>query len=200
MLYKFDILFKKELKGGGLKVVTYSQLLMHPDTFGEGETLEGAVGSLSLADSERENGFSISSLFVKYRTQLVGYYWAEVFGKEFPLQFAFNLLDDVSSIRAELCDENGFHYSSDVQTFRVDDKKNLDLKGVDSFVALVPKTGDCIVRDDESEISIHAGQLVLIPASVKEVSIQGNCQVKCIKCVHERSCVAASECSIEEIL
>ena len=27
MLYKFDILFKKELRGGGVKVVTYRQLL-----------------------------------------------------------------------------------------------------------------------------------------------------------------------------
>lgn len=200
MLYKFDLLFKKELKNGGVKVVTYRQLLQNPDIFGPGETLDSAVGTLSLADSERESGFSISSLFVKYRTQLVGYYWAEVFGKEFPLRFTFNLADDVSSIRAELCDENGFHYSSDVQTFRLDGTKILDLKGVDSFVALVPKTGDCIVHDDESEILLHAGQLVLIPAFVKEVSIQGNCQVKCIRCVRERSCIAASACSIEERL
>lgn len=180
MLYKFDILFKKELNGGGLKVVTYNQLLEHPDTFGQGETLEGAVGTLSLTDSEKENGYSISSLFVKYRTQLVGYYWAEVFGKEFPLQFSFNHKDDVSSIRAELCDENGFHYSSDVQTFSVDGAKTLDLKGYDSFVALVPKTGNCRVSDGESVISLQSGQLVLIPASVKEVSIQGKTDIKSI--------------------
>ncbi len=178
MLYKFDILFKKELNGGGLKVVTYNQLLEHPDTFGQGETLEGAVGTLSLTDSDKENGYSISSLFVKYRTQLVGYYWAEVFGKDFPLQLSFNQPDDVSSIRAELCDENGFHYSSDVQTFSVDGTKTLDLKSVDSFVALVPKTGDCMVCDGESEISLNAGQLVLIPASIKGVSIQGKTDIK----------------------
>lgn len=181
MLYKFDILFKKELKSGGLKVVTYRQLLEHPDTFGVGETLEGAVGTLSLTDNEKENGYSISSLFVKYRTQLVGYYWAEVFGKEFPLQFSFNQPDDVTSIRAELCDENGFHYSSNVQTFPVDGTKTLDLKGADSFVALVPKTGDCVVSDGESKISLQAGLLVLIPASVKEVYIQGKTEVKSIK-------------------
>lgn len=181
MLYKFDILFKKELKGGGLKVVTYSQLLSQPYAFGDGETLDGAVGTLSLTDSEKEKGYSISSLFVKYRTQLVGYYWAEVFGKEFPLQFTFNQADNVTSIRAELCDENGFHYSSDVQTFRVDGTKALDLKDVDSFVALVPKTGDCIVSDSESEISLQSGQLVLIPVSVKEVNIQGSTDIKSIK-------------------
>ena len=102
MLYKFDILFKKELRGGGVKVVTYRQLLQDADAFGQGVTLAGAVGTLSLTDSERESGYSISSLFVKYRTQLVGYYWAEVFGKEFPLQFSFNQTDDAASIRAEL--------------------------------------------------------------------------------------------------
>lgn len=61
MLYKFDILFKKELKGGGLKVVTYSQLLEHPDTFGGGETLECAVGTLSLTDSDKEKVHCLSS-------------------------------------------------------------------------------------------------------------------------------------------
>lgn len=119
-------------------MVTYSQLLEHPDTFGKGETLDGAVGTLSLTDSEKGNGYSISSLFVKNRTQLVGYYWAEVFGKDFSLQFSFNHPDDVTSIRSELCDENGFHYSSDVQTCSVDGAKTLDLKSTDSFVALVP--------------------------------------------------------------
>lgn len=186
MLYKFGILFKKELKDGGLKVVTYSQLLEHPDTFGKGETLEGAVGTLSLTDSEKEKGYSISSLFVKYRTQLVGYYWAEVFGKEFPLQFSFNQPDNVSSIRAELCDENGFHYSSDVQTISVDGAKTLELTGVDTFVALVPKTGPCTVADAESELTLQPGELVLVPAACKEVTLQGHCLVKSIKCVSEK--------------
>ena len=169
------------MKGGGLKVVTYSQLLHKPNAFGQGETLDGAVGTLSLNDSEKEKGYSISSLFVKYRTQLVGYYWSEVFGKEFPLQFTFNQSDDVTSILAELCDENGLHYSSDVQTFRVDGTKNLDLKDADSFVALVPKKNDCVVSDVESEISLKAGQLVLIPVSVKKVFIQGKTDIKRIK-------------------
>ena len=63
-------------------------LLQDANAFGQGETLSVAVGTLSLTDSERESGYSISSLFVKYRTQLVGYYWAEVFGKEFPCSSA----------------------------------------------------------------------------------------------------------------
>lgn len=186
MLYKFDILFKKELRGRGVKVVTYRQLLQDADAFGQGESLSGAVGTLSLTNSERESGYSISSLFVKYRTQLVGYYWAEVFGKEFPLQFSFNQMDDAASIRAELVDENGFHYGSDVQTISVDGAKTLELTGVDTFVALVPKTGPCTVADAESELTLQPRELVLVPAACKEVTLQGHCLVKSIKCVSEK--------------
>lgn len=142
------------------------------------------MGTLSLTDSERESGYSISSLFVKYRTKLVGYYWAEVFGKEFPLQFSFNQQDDVTSIRAELVDENGFYYSSDVQTISVDGVQTLDLTGADTFVALVPKTGPCIVVDAESELTLQPGELVLVPAACKQVTLQGHCLVKSIKCVN----------------
>ena len=119
--------------------------------------LRSGRGTLSLTDSERESGYSVSSLFVKYRTQLMGYYWAEVFGKEFPLQFSFNHSRDAASIRAELVDENGFHYSSHVETHSVEGPHTLDLKGKDTFVALVPKTGPCTVADAESEFTLHAG-------------------------------------------
>ncbi len=185
MLYKFDILFKKELKGGGMKVVTYSHLLDDPEAFGKGESLEGVLGTLSLTDSEKEKGFSISTLFVKYRTQLVGYHWAGVFDKEFPLQFTFNQPDDVTSIHAELMDENGTHYSSDVQTIVVDGIKGIDLEAFESFVALLPQTGECIVSDCDSELKLHPGQLALIPAADDIVIIHGNCQVKSIRFVSE---------------
>ena len=188
MLYKFDILFKKELKGGGVKVVTYSHLLNDPEAFGKGENLEGAIGTLSLNDSEKEKGYSISTLFVKYRTQLVGYHWAGVFDKEFPLQFTFNHPDDVTSIHAELVDENGTHYSSDVQTIVVDGTKSIDLEAFESFVALVPQTGECIVSDGDSELTLHAGQLVLVPAEDKRVTLQGDCQMKSIRLASENNC------------
>lgn len=149
-------------------MVIYRQLLQDADAFGQGETLSGAVGTLTLTDSERESGYSISSLFVKYRTQLVGYYWAEVFGKEFPLQFSFNQMDDAASIRAELVDENGFHYSSDVQTIRVDGAQTLDLTGAESELTLLP------------------GELVLVPAACKGVTLKGHCLVKSTKCVSEK--------------
>ena len=107
-----------------------------------------------------------------------------MFGKEFPLQFSFNQMDDAVSIRAELVDENGFHYSSDVQTISVDGAQTLDLTGADSFVALVPQTVPCTVADAESELTLQPRQLVLVTAACKEVTLQGHCLVKSIKCVN----------------
>lgn len=184
MIYKFDILFKKELKGGGFKVVTYNHLLEHPNTFGDGETLEGVLGTLSLTDNEREKGYSLSSLFVKYRSLLVGHYWIEVLGKEFPLQFTFDKPDDITSIRAELVDENGIHYTSDVETFMVEGEKTLDLNNDDSFIAFIPQDADCSMTDIDGDITLLPGQLAIVPVVCKVVTIEGNCQVKSIKCRH----------------
>lgn len=184
MIYRFDILFKKELKCGGTKVVTYSHLLEHPNTFGDGETLEGAVGTLSLTDNEREKGYSLSSLFVKYRSLLMGNYWIEVLGKEFPLQFTFDQSDDVTSIRAELVDENGIHYTSDVETFMVKGEKKIDLNNYVSFVAFIPQDAGCTMTDIDGSLTLQPGQLAIVPAVCKAVTIQGNCQVMSIKCRH----------------
>ena len=184
MLYKFDILFKKELNDGGVKVVTYNQIIENPNIFGSCESLNNAVGTLSLTNSIKENNYSISTLFAKYRSQLVGHYWSEVFGKDFPLQLRLENDNDIYSIRAELRDENGYLYSSDVQTISVDGAQTLDLTGADTFVALVPKTGPCTVADAESELTLQPGQLVLVPAACKRVTMQGNCLVKSIKCVN----------------
>lgn len=186
MLYKFDILFKKELRGGGVKVVTYCQLLQDVDAFGQGETLDGAVGTLSLTDSVRESGYSISSLFVKYRNQLVGYCLAEMFRKEFPLKFSFNRMDDAASIRAELVDENNFHYSSHEEAFIVEGIYTLDLTVQDTFVALVPNTGPCTVADADSVLTLQPGQLALVPTTCKQVTLQGQCRVKSMKFLDEK--------------
>lgn len=184
MIYKFDILFKKELKGGGTKVVTYNHLLEHPNTLGDGDTLEGVLGTLSLTVNEREKGYSLSSLFVKYRSLLVGNYWIEVLGKEVPLQFFFDQPDDETSIRAELVDENGIHYTSDVETFMVEGEKILDLNNDDSFVAFIPQDAGCTMTDIDGDLTLLPGQIAIVPAVCKAVTIQGNCQVKSIKCRH----------------
>ena len=84
MLYKFDTLFKKELKSGGVKVVTYTNLLENPEAFGPGEGFADAQGELSMVLEGLEAGFSINALMHKYRAQLVGHMNAEMFGKESP--------------------------------------------------------------------------------------------------------------------
>lgn len=93
-------------------------------------------------------------------------------------------MDDAASICAELVDENGFHYSSEVQTISVDGAQTLDLTGADTFVALVPKTDPCTVADAESGLTLQPGELVLVPAACKGVTLQGHCLVKSIKCVN----------------
>lgn len=183
MIYKFDILFKKTLNNGGLKVVSYSQLLRTPSAFGLGETLEGAVGTLSLTDNGEEKGYSLNTLLLKYRSLLVGKYNAEKYGKQFPLQFVFEDAEDVHSLRAEICDENDFLYSFTVQSLKVDGTMKLDLTNADFIVALVPEDGDCEVFDMEGKVELNIGQLAIVPAAVKTVVLQGRVNVKSIKCV-----------------
>lgn len=62
MIYKFDILFKKTLSEGGVKVVTYRSLLENPKAFGENENLAGAIGEHSLVRKAQRKAFrSIAS-------------------------------------------------------------------------------------------------------------------------------------------
>ena len=90
MIYKFDILFEKNLKNGGVKVVTYSTLLQNPKVFGEGEGFADAEGELSLVLEGTEEGYSINALYKKYRAQLVGLKNAELIGKDFSPRFLFS--------------------------------------------------------------------------------------------------------------
>ena len=66
MTYKFDILFKKSLKSGGLKVVTYTSLLQEPEAAFGGEGFADAVGQLSMVLDGPEEGFSINALYRKW--------------------------------------------------------------------------------------------------------------------------------------
>ena len=141
MLYKFDILFKKELKSGGVKVVTYTNLLENPEAFGKGEGFADAQGELSMVLEGPEAGFSINALMRKYRAQLVGHMNAEMFGKDFPLRFVFSRPDDLTSVRTELRDEDGYTYSSDVHTVAVAGSKTLDLKDIEHVQLVVMYAG-----------------------------------------------------------
>ena len=98
MIYKFDILFKKTLSDGGVKVVTYRSLLENPKAFGENENLAGVIGELSLVREGTEKGFSLNSLLRKYNSLLIGRHLAEIFRKGFPLQFSFADAGNVTSV------------------------------------------------------------------------------------------------------
>lgn len=99
MIYKFDILLKKILKSGGIKVVTYSSLLENPEVFGKGEGFSDAEGELSMVLEGPEEGFSINALYRKYRAELVGLQNAALIGKDFQPCFVFSRPDDVHSIQ-----------------------------------------------------------------------------------------------------
>jgi hypothetical protein len=72
MIYKFDILLKKTLTTGGIKVVTYSSLLDNPQVFGKAEGYGDAKGELSMVPEGLADVFSINVLYRKHRAQLVG--------------------------------------------------------------------------------------------------------------------------------
>ena len=175
MLYKFDILFKKELKSGGVKVVTYTNLLENPEAFCKGEGFANAQGELSMVLEGPEAGFSINALMRKYRAQLVGHMNAEMFGKDFPLRFVFGRPDDLTSVRTELRDEDGYTYSSDVHTVAVEGSKTLDLKDINSFVVLIAKDGAPQITDDSGvTVSLLPGQAAFCSDSIKSVIITAN--------------------------
>lgn len=175
MLYKFDILFKKELKSGGVKVVTYTNLLENPDAFGKGEGFADAQGELSMVQEGPEAGFSINALMRKYRAQLVGHMNAEMFGKDFPLRFVFGRPDDLTSVRTELRDEDGYTYSSDVHSVAVAGSKTLNLMDINSFVVLIAKEGAPQITDDSGvTVSLLPGQAAFCSESIKSITIQAN--------------------------
>lgn len=172
MLYKFDILFKKELKSGGVKVVTYTNLLENPEVFGKGEGFADAQGELSMVLEGPEAGFSINALMRKYRAQLVGHMNAEMFGKDFPLRFVFGRPDDLTSVRTELRDEDGYTYSSDVHTVAVAGSKTLDLKDINSFVVLIAKEGTPQITDDSGvTVSLLPGQAAFCSETIQSIAI-----------------------------
>ena len=142
MIYKFDILFKKTLSDGGVKVITYRSLLENPKAFGENENLAGAIGELYLVREGTEKSFSLNSLLRKYNSLLIGRHFAEIFRKDFPLQFTFTDVNDVASVQAQITDEEGNNYSSKVEAREIEGEEVLNLKEVDSPVMIIPENGD----------------------------------------------------------
>lgn len=173
MIYKFDILFKKTLSDGGVKVVTYRSLLENPKAFGENENLAGAIGELSLVREGTEKGFSLNSLLRKYNSLLIGRHLAEIFRKEFPLQFSFADADDVASVQAQITDEEGNNYSSRVEAREVGGEEVLNLRNVDSPVMIIPENGDVELSDEiGTSVTLKQGEVGFMMASTSQVVVK----------------------------
>ena len=183
MLYKFDILFKKELSKNGIKVVTFSQLIDCPNAFGDGEGFANAEGELSMVLEGPEIDFSINALMRKYRAQLVGHMNAEMFGRDFPLRFVFSSPDDLSSIRIELRDEDGYTYSSKVYSEILKGIKTLYLNNNHSFVVLIAKEGKCQITDDMGiTVNLSPGQVAFCSESTKYVTLKSDLTTILVGC------------------
>ena len=170
MIYKFDILFKKTLSDGGVKVVTYRSLLENPKAFGENENLAGVIGELSLAREGSEKGFSLNSLLRKYNSLLIGRHLAETFRKDFPLQFTFTDANDVTSVQAQIMDEEGNNYSSKLDAREIAGGEVLNLKDVDSPVIIIPENGDVELNDEiGTNLTLKQGEVGFVMASTSQV-------------------------------
>lgn len=173
MIYKFDILFKKTLSDGGVKVVTYLSLLENPKAFGETENLAGAIGELSPVREGTEKGFSLNSLLRKYNSLLIGRHLAEVFRKEFPLQFTFADANDVTSVQAQITDEEGNNYSSKLEAREVEGEEVLNLKDLESPVMIIPENGDVELSDEiGTNLTLKQGEVSFVMASTNQVVIK----------------------------
>ena len=183
MIYKFDILFKKTLSDGGVKVVTYRSLLENPKAFGENENLAGAIGELSLVREGAEKGFSLNSLLRKYNSLLIGRHLAKIFRKEFPLQFSFADADDVTSVQTQITDEEGNNYSSKVETREIAGEEVVNLRNVDSPVVIIPENGDVEFSDEIGTIiKLKQGEVGFVMASTNQVVINAE-KVKTLRLI-----------------
>ena len=162
MIYKFDILFKKALKNGGVKVVTYSSLLEDPGVFGIGEGFGDVEGEFSMVLEGAEEGFSINALYRKYRAQLVGKVNADMLGKDFPLRFSFAKADDASSIT----------YAQGVSAQRMEGCRTLDWTNMDTFVILIAKDGACTISEGDTTTRLQPGQAAYCGATTHQLTIE----------------------------
>lgn len=175
MIYKFDILFKKTLSNGGVKVLTYKSLLENPKAFGKDENLAGAIGELSLVREGTEQGFSLNNLLCKYNSLLVGRHYSEMFGKVFPLRFIFTNPEDMTSVNVQVIDEDGNVYSSKVEHTKIQGEEALNLKDVDSCVMIIPVEGTVKLTDEVgTNLKVSRGEVTFVMASMDKVFLQSD--------------------------
>ena len=176
MLYKFDILFTKELANGGLKTLSYSQLLDNPKAFGENETLEGATGSLSLVKEGAEKGFSLSSLLLKYNSLfLEKLSCSTTNGNQHKLQFSFDDPEDVTSIKATFIDENGISYPLKAEKQIIEEAEPWSHKGTDSFKMIIILKGYVLATNQpEMEETLTKGEVGIIMDTPSQLNLSSD--------------------------
>ncbi|MBQ0088647.1 MAG: hypothetical protein KBT27_04880, partial [Prevotellaceae bacterium] len=151
----------------------YRSLLENPKAFGENENLAGVIGELSLVREGTEKGFSLNSLLRKYNSLLIGRHLAEIFRKEFPLQFTFADADDVTSVQAQVTDEEGNKYSSKVEARKIEGEEVLNLRNVDSQVMIIPENGDVELSDEiGTSVTLKQGEVGFVMASTNQVVVK----------------------------
>lgn len=177
MIYKFDIQFRKKLKGGGFKSVTYQSLLKDPGIFGENEGFVDAVGELSLVLEGPEAGLSLNALYKKYRAMLVGNVDASPLDKGFPLKFVFTNPDKPAALQMELRDEDGRGFTSVFSQEYIEGKKVFDLSVIESCVVIIPRDNACSISDGDSSVTLSAGQVAFCSglAKINGIEMVGKC-------------------------
>lgn len=172
-MYKFDIFFHKELLSGGEKVVTYASILKHPQIIGEGENLEGATGELSLVKDGQEKGFSINTLLFRYNSQLIGNQLALHINKNMSLKFLFTDFNDATQpLMASILTPEGEKFNFNGCIKEINTKTILHPQG--KMMAIIPLSKSVIISESDHEMIVASGELILIPAKTKEISLQAD--------------------------
>ena len=173
MHYKFDILFEKKLKSGSTKVVSYRQILEDPNIF-EGESLDGAQGHLSTVREGMEKGYSLNSLYLKYRDELFGKTVSEMCPEGLTLFFDFSNNTDPTSLRLNIVDSEGIIHSSSFVEFR--SGKIVKGFGPQSnsffFICLDDKR---ILKNGEGSLIVYKGELVIDIGNNNDNSLSTSC-------------------------
>lgn len=154
-------------------MVTYRSLLEKSKAFGENENLAGTIGELSLVREGTEKGFSLNSLLRKYNSLLTGRKLAEMFRKELPLRFVFADANDVTSVQAQITDEEGNNYSFKLKARDVEVEEVLNMKDMDLPVMIIPENGDVELSDEiGTSVTLKRGEVGFVMASTSQVVIK----------------------------
>lgn len=120
-----------------------------------------------------EKGFSLNSLLRKYNSLLIGRHYAEIFRKDFPLQFTFADVNDVTSVQTQITDEEGNNYSSNAEAREIESEEVQNLKDVDSPVMIIPENEEIELNDEiGSNVTLMPGEVGFVMASTSQVVIK----------------------------